>query len=44
MSTWTISFIFDGNLMKEQVSSATPTAARSLIAARYPGCRVISVS
>lgn len=44
MSTWTVTFMFDGQLMKEDVSSDTPAAARRVIAARYPGCHIISAS
>lgn len=36
--------MFDGRVMKEVVATPTPAAARALIEARYPGCRVISVA
>ena len=44
MASYTVRFIFDGRLMQEQVSTSMPSAARTIIEARYPGCRVISVS
>ena len=44
MPAYVVRFMFDGRLMVEIVSCTTMSAARQVIEARYPGCRVISVS
>ena len=40
MPAYTVTFMFDGRLMKEIVSCTTPDAARKMVEARYPGCQV----
>ncbi len=44
MPAYVVRFMFDGRLLVETVSCTTMSAARQMIEARYPGCRVITVS
>ena len=44
MVPYRVVFMFDGQLLNELVSCTSPSAAKHVIEARYPGARVISVA